>query len=274
MNFDAKLLCVNENLTIFDESVNNNFISGNKIRKLHGILKNTTINVGIISHGSVYSSHLLACAWWANYLDKESIGIVITDRKVDVQKYPHIKLAADFGMKLYFVKPEEANHRISEIKRQNNELAWIPGGGHTIEAANEYRILFKNLFESFKNKKIEKIVLPFGTGTTALGIWEAVKEYNVKVIGISVARSRKNCLNAIRDLSENTQFDGLFIDDKYHEFYGKRLKIFEDSRCRFFKQTGVMVDPIYNAVAVCRLVESGLKKVLYVNTGGTLNNLL
>jgi 1-aminocyclopropane-1-carboxylate deaminase/D-cysteine desulfhydrase-like pyridoxal-dependent ACC family enzyme len=69
-------------------------------------------------------------------------------------------------------------------------------------------------------------------------------------------------------------FEGLEIIDIYHKYYGRRLSIFEKSRDIFFKNTSILIDPIYNAVAITYLIEKKLNNVLYVNTGGSLNNLL
>jgi len=233
------------------------------------------VNKGILSFGSPFSSHLLACAWWASYLGVNSIGLVICENNINFNDYPHLKAAEHLGMKLIKVLSTEASNKIDIYREQFVDYFWIPGGGHTKEAAKEYTDLFEQLFlEERINHNITRVVLPFGTGTTAYGIWKSVSKRGIIVIGVSVSRNLDRCIQALTELEGVENFEGLEIIDIYHKYYGRRLSIFEKSRDIFFKNTSILIDPIYNAVAITYLIEKKLNNVLYVNTGGSLNNLL
>jgi len=123
---------------------------------------------------------------------------------------------------------------------------------------------------------IDNILLPFGTGTTTYGIWKAIKKYKkqIQVIGVSVSRSKVNCLAAIVELEGLKDFPNLLIVDQFSGKYGQNDKDTEHYSWKFFSETGILPDPIYNIRAVQYFYEQSLKNTLIVNTGGMLNNLL
>jgi len=275
MNLPSSIIKISDTLWVLDESTNNCYVAGNKIRKLNGIIPCPFRHKGILSFGSPYSSHLLACAWWAAYLKVSAVGVVIHDGELNSKDYPHLRAADLMGMKLVYADNSDARDIISREKNTHQDFLWIPGGGHTIDGSLQYTQLFDDLFKSsIIDKRITQIVLPYGTGTTAHGVWVSAIKHGIKVIGVSVARSKSRCLDALKDVSPYDSFDMLHIEDKYHECYGKRLDRFEKRRSEFFEMTSILVDPIYNAVAVTHMLENNMKNVLYVNTGGALNNLL
>lgn len=265
------------NCFLLDESLNNNLVSGNKFRKLQGILSKTGKISGILSFGSPYSSHLLACAWWTKRMGIPFIGIVISDKEIVINDYPHLKMAKIFGASLSFTSNKEAYTDIENAKQKFSEYLWIPGGAHTIDAAKAYESYFDELFmqEDCLNE-IESIILPYGTGTTAYGVWKSVQNNNrsICIYGISVSRSKEKCYQAIHELEGKDQFDGLVISDQFAGQYGTLDKNTNKLRWDFFNETGILPDPVYNAKSVHYFYQSSLRNVLILNTGGMLNNLL
>jgi 1-aminocyclopropane-1-carboxylate deaminase/D-cysteine desulfhydrase-like pyridoxal-dependent ACC family enzyme len=273
---EYRLIKINT-LSILDENLNNSFISGNKIRKIKAIVDTQQAINGILSIGSSYSSHILACAWWAKKLNIPFKGIIITDGKIQSEKYPHLKMAEKFGAGLVFTSNKDAYYTIDFWKQKLSNYLWIPGGAHTLEAANAYKVLFDKLFkEDDVMEQIESIILPYGTGTTAYGIWKSVLKNNqrIKVIGVSVSRDKERCFEAISKLEGLNDFQGLMIDDRFSGKYGEMDDITEKFRWQFFLETGLLPDPVYNAKSIRYFYEEKLKNALIVNTGGMLNNLL
>ena len=260
-----------------DENLNNSFISGNKLRKLQGILREVKNVKGILSFGSPFSSHLLACAYYGRKMGIPVTGIVITDQDANVLKYPHLNMAEKFGARLIFTPNDCAYEVIEKYKNELSDYLWIPGGGHTLEAAKAYEFFFEELF---KNETIwnqtDKIILPYGTGTTTYGIWKATRKHKkeIQVIGISVSRSKEKCIAAIEELEGLQEFPNLLIVDQFAGKYGHIDKETERYRWKFFEETGLLPDPVYNARAVHYLYGLNLNNALLVNTGGMLNNLL
>lgn len=268
-----------ENYSVLDESLNNSFFSGNKFRKIKGILASAKYNSikGILSFGSPYSSNLLACAWYAKKLRIPFQGIVLKDNIINTTKFPNLKMVENLGGKLIYSKLENAYATIEDYKIQLNDYLWVPGGAHNLEAAKEYEAYFDRLFLcEYLNDEIDNIIVPYGTGTTAYGIWKSIinNQKKITVYGVSVSRKQDKCFSSIKELEEVDKFPGLIIDDRFSGSYDKIDDKTNNYRWRFFSETGILPDPIYNAKAVNFYYESDLSNTLIVNTGGMLNNLL
>jgi len=266
-----------KNFFLLDENLNNSYVSGNKFRKLQGILRSAGTIEGILSFGSPYSSHLLACAYYGKILELPVTGIIISEREIKTIRFPYLNMTKKFGTKLIFTDMVNAFSIIEKYKKQLPQYLWIPGGGHTLEAAKEYELFFDELFKKENIwSHINKIILPFGTGTTAYGIWMSVRkqENPIEVIGVSVSRNKDKCIYAVKEMEGLDKFPGLTIIDQFSGRYGQRDNESEKNRWRFFKETKVLPDPIYNARAVQYFYEQNYTNALIVNTGGMLNNLL
>lgn len=267
---------INDNY-ILDENLNNSFIAGNKIRKVKAILDvHDKIN-GILTYGSAYSSHLLACAWWSRKLQIPFKGIVVTDKSISIDNFPNLKMSKILGADLYITNNNDAYKTIDFWQHKLFDYLWIPGGAHTLEASKSYEELFDKLFKHDSSlKQIESIILPFGTGTTAYGIWKSAQKYNpdLKIIGVSVSRSKEQCYNAISSIEGVTEFNNLRIIDVFSGKYGVIDDKSTSCRWRFFEEMGILPDPIYNSRSVQYYYENKLQNVLIINTGGMLNNLL
>ena len=265
------------NNIILDENCINSFISGNKVRKVKGIMDGGGNTNGLITIGSKYSSHILACAYWACYSSISMIGIVITDKQINIKEYPHLLMAVKFNADLKYINNENAYEYIENIKNLNKNYLWIPGGGHHQKAARVYEDLFMKIFRENDNARhCRTILIPFGTGTTTLGILNAVKKsgLDIEVIGVSVSRSKDRCLEALYEIQNEIPVEQLEIVDWFSGKYEERSNETENARWNFFYRSGILVDPIYNAKSIYTFHEKGLEKCLIVNTGGMLNNLL
>ncbi|MEX2483762.1 MAG: pyridoxal-phosphate dependent enzyme [Brumimicrobium sp.] len=277
ISLNANLKSFN-NFFLLDENLNNSFVSGNKVRKLKGILNEVKGINGLLTFGSVFSSHCLATAYYGKLLDLPVKLIVLSDEAVNIEDYPHLKLSQKLGADLLFCLTKDAHKYIDEKKQELNDYFWIPGGGHTLSAAKEYEILFEELFtkNDALKKRVKSIILPFGTGTTAFGIYKGLinAKCDIKVIGVSVSRNKEKCVNAIKDLDQKLDLSNLNIIDDYAGKYHLTNEATENARMIFFKESGVLVDPIYNAKSLECFYRYQIKDSLIVNTGGMLNNFL
>jgi len=263
---------------LLDEGQNHSYVSGNKIRKFKGILRSQTSVKGLITLGSVYSSHCLTTAFFGAYLKKPVVLIIIADEKIDSTKFPHLKASLDFGAQILFVSSQEATEFIDFQQERYNDYLWIPGGGHTKDASEEYCSFFIELFKNnLQLSTLKQVVLPYGTGTTAFGICKAIAalQLSMRVIGVSVARNKERCIKSALDFAETKEeVSPLIIVEDYAGLYEKRTERTESARRRFFQETSVLPDPIYNAKSIEYFYRNNMRDTLLVNTGGTLNNLL
>jgi 1-aminocyclopropane-1-carboxylate deaminase/D-cysteine desulfhydrase-like pyridoxal-dependent ACC family enzyme len=125
-------------------------------------------------------------------------------------------------------------------------------------------------------RSIDWILLPYGTGTTALGITAALQELGaaIKVMGISVSRTKERCLKAAEEFLSIGDLGNLLIDDRFAGKYGQRTTDQDNYFAQFLKETGIMVDPIYNIRSVQYFYDENLSNGLIINTGGTGNLFL
>lgn len=279
IKLDYHLVKLDNNCFLLDENRNNSFISGNKVRKLKGILNNVEKPKGLLTFGSVYSSHCLASSYYGKLLDIPVVLIILSDDKVTIKDYPHLTISESFGATILFCSKNSAYGFIEEKKQELENYYWVPGGGHSIHAANEYEELFVTLIEENQElgDKINNIILPYGTGTTSLGISNGIRRagcHQIRVIGISVSRNENSCREAIIELGSNADYSNLDIIDDYSGKYEARTDSTEKARLKFMKQTGILVDPIYNAKSIEFFYRRKMENTLIVNTGGMLNNLL
>lgn len=262
---------------LLDENLIHSVVAGNKYRKVKAILEATGPVGGIVTIGSKYSSHLLASAYWARRLGVGMVGIVITDGEIEVDQYPHLKLARELGADLRWTDSTAAFDFIEETKAACPQSLWIPGGAHTPEAAATYERLMMHLLESEPALAgIEMVLLPLGTGTTALGIANGLARAGCKarVLGVSVSRSAERCREAMAEVDQGLGLDRIDIDDRFAGSYERRGEQTEAARSRFLDESGVLVDPIYNAKAFVVYYDRAMTRTLVINTGGMLNNLL
>lgn len=279
IKLDHHLVKLENNCYLLDENRNNSFISGNKVRKLRGILSAIEKPEGLLTFGSVYSSHCLATSYYGKLLGIPVVLIILTDDRITIKDYPHLAISKNLGANLVFSSTDSAHKFIEEQKNEFGNYYWIPGGGHTKNAAEEYEELFKRLFEENEELKIniKNVVLPFGTGTTAFGIYNGIKkagDNQIVVTGISVSRDEERCSKALVELEPSADLSGLSIKGDYVGKYEIRTEATENARIKFLKETGVLIDPIYNAKSVECFYRYEMTNTLIVNTGGMLNSLL
>jgi len=267
---------VSNTLSVLDESSNSPFCGGNKVRKLNRILGQER-SKGLLTFGSKYSSHCLAVAYWGAKHDCPVRLLVLDEEEIDTRRFPHLVLSKRLGADLIFVPNAQAYERITGEQVKFPGYRWIPGGGHCMAGLEAYKAWFLSVLSEYPELRTRtKVVLPYGTGTTALGILAAIREegLSMRVIGVSVSRDRIRCLTAAREFIDEASIKFLQIDDRYSGRYGERERHHDAIRMRFLKRTGILPDPVYNVRVVEYLYEENVTEGILVHTGGQLNNLL
>lgn len=262
---------------VFDEAAGNALVGGNKLRKARAIFEVKKPHYGVLTIGSKFSSHLVACAYWARYFGLPMIGIIVGDDIVSIGEYANLKFAANLGADLQQVAQKDAFDHIEDLKARYFSWLWIPGGGHTRHGADAYQALFQHLFEyDSLAEDIETVLVPLGTGTTALGVADglALAGSKARVLGVSVSRNAQQCRDSILEFGARPGVSRIDVDARFSGNYENRTTATEAARWRFFEDTGFLVDPIYNAKALAVYYEEKMQSTLVFHTGGVLNNLL
>ena len=194
-----------------------------------------------------------------------------------------------YDVKIIHCSLEDAHDFIDEYQEQQKgeNFLWIPGGGHIPEAAFGYVDAAQEMLQQADELGLtfDAVFLPCGTGTTQAGLIYGLRNQDIKVIGISIARPVERCINEIKDtLNSMYEFDGLVssnspdiivLDNMGIKYGDTDENIIEVSR-QLAHTDGIFLDPIYNAKAFYGMKQyledyDQLQKVLYVNTGGLPN---
>lgn len=246
-------------------------VSGNKWRKLHLIFEQAIKDkkTEIITFGGAYSNHLLATACAGSIYGIKTTGIVRGEEIKNLN--PQLSLCQRYGMNLTFVSRTEYKDKksLSEKYTSKNNLVIDEGGRHPL-AIEGVKTIIQEL-----QRQYDYLVLPVGTGTTLEGIAEEIKDTNLatKIIAYSALKenqedkSRLNNLLDIIDWKDDTEFGG------YGKFNLELIQFMND----FTKETGILIDPIYQGkmyFGLANLIEGNHfkpgSKILCIQTGGNL----
>ncbi len=273
-NINSQILIGLNRLLVIDESRNWPLCGGNKYRKIDRILSGKK-HSGILTYGSKYSSHCLAATYWGTERTIPVRLIIIRDN-FQGKESPNIIASKHLGAQIVETDANEASATIEREQARYKNYTWIAGGGHCKQGFEAYRDwFFETLKENKSVRERDEIVLPYGTGTTALGILAAVIDagLSTRVTGVSVARSKELCLEEARKFLPESALNQLNIIDKYEGKYGVQLESDHETRIDFLRNTGILPDPIYNVRSASYIRQLDPQKTLIIHTGGQLNNL-
>ncbi|CAM4075519.1 1-aminocyclopropane-1-carboxylate deaminase/D-cysteine desulfhydrase [Kerstersia similis] len=268
---------------------------GNKGRKTQKIFSNihATKNPVIITNGGLQSNHARVCALMAAK-HKYECHLVLHS---DAQDGNHICAQGNYliskiaGASIHIVHADQIAKKIEEISSAlidaNKTPVIIPGGGHCLEGSLAYVDAIKELPE-----EPDYIFLASGTGTTQAGLMAGLdlRQWNTKVIGISVARTAGRAKAVIHDSYMETRVhlgiqhpierEVLFHDAWTFGGYEKHSPELSALIKDVAQQTGLILDPTYTAKAffgMMSIIKNSsifqYKKILFLHTGGLINLL-
>lgn len=262
--------------TLVDESTNAPVVGGNKIRKLSAILHSEP-PAGLLTYGSRYSSHCAAAAYWAAEKGIPARVLILDDDPSSLDDAPAVRLCHRLAAQVVPVYSSDAHGRIAEEKLAHEGYRWIAGGGHELPGAEAYRDWFYELLEQVPElQEREWVALPLGTGTTALGIAQAIvdADLSLPVYGVSVSRDKRRCITALSEFSWNRAVDQIHVIDDFSGYYGQPLGDEKKASRKMLKATGVLPDPIYNVRVAQFVTRNQMTNGVIINTGGQHNYYL
>jgi len=256
-------------------------ISGNKWRKLKGYISSFQ-QEGIVTLGGAFSNHLHATAKLCQYLAIPLVCLV-RGKEADIQN-PTLSDVKKWGGEI--IRIERSQYRLIRdsgylpLSFQSKYENWkfIPEGGLGPGAFLGVEDLAQEIL-SQPNDKIDIVVLPVGSGTTAAVLRHFLPS-SIRVLGIRVvkdddlkARLKLN-FPSLSQLSELEIIKG-FEWKGFGRYDQKLLNWIDDNQSKF----DLPLDVIYNSKAFYGLVElvksnqiSRDKNVLYIHTGGLQGN--
>ena len=250
-------------------------ISGNKAFKLWPFLDTCHEGETVLSWGGAYSNHLLALSAAAKQKRLNATGIIRGDEKGLDNAW--IRRMQSNGMKLHFVSRSEYKLRndetyCHEMAQKFEASCIVPEGGKGllgIRGASEM---------VHETEPYAIIALPGGTGTTAVGIAQKLKQTSVEII----------CLQAFKGAGilwkELSQHDGIephhlpnlsIIDTLNLGRFGVEHPDAAKFRVDFYQHSSIALDTVYGSKAMLgliRLLQNGTiptrESILYIHTGG------
>ena len=223
----------------------------------------------IISVGGAYSNHLLALSQAGKYYQFQTKGFVYGDY-VDVHNFT-LSSCLNNGMEIVPLSKKEFLH-IKEKGFSTREYEYfVPEGGSNNLSFIGTGELYAELIQQMPD--LTHIVLPFGSGGTTAGIYQASLR-SIEIIAIPVLK-----LNPKQHLLKifHRDFDALKSFDEYHfGGYAKFNQTLLDFITSWHEKYSMVVDPIYNGKALFGLIEKlshgyfpPYSKIVYIHTGGS-----
>lgn len=256
--------------------------SGNKFYKLKYNLEEAKRSgkKTVLTFGGAYSNHIHACASAAKLEGLSSIGVIRGDF-LD-ENNPTLAFAKSQGMELHFIDRESYRKKSSpsfllKLEEKFGDFFLIPEGGTNALAIQGTREIMGSDADLFSH-----VGTPIGTGGTFLGLASSIHPEQ-KLMGFSALKGefiRKEIQDKLNQYDISPQ-GSLELFTNYHfGGYAKWKPELIEFIHWFFKEFGVVLDPVYTGKMVFGAFDLIQKnyfptgsKVLLLHTGGLQGNL-
>jgi len=251
-------------------------LSGNKYRKLYTLLKIPKQNyTKIISYGGGQSNAMYAIAClchakgWAFHYYTKTLPQVLKDGAVG-----NLELAIEKGMIVHEVEHVAFEEKVAQLQKINEKQTLvIRQGGADEVAKNGIYLLADEIAQWKKKNSINELslVLPSGTGTTALYLREALGK-DIKVYTSVLVGDEKYQYEQWKKLSDGPYPHIFALENK--QKFAKPYDEYLDMYKELYKVTGIEFDLIYAPKTWIQMCEN-LKddeNVMYIHTGGVSGN--
>ena len=247
-------------------------ISGNKWRKLKfNIDKAIREKKGILTFGGAFSNHIYATAHTANAFRLPCIGII---RGTYVDRDNHtLASARSVGMKIELVTHDiyRQKNQVSYLKalqKKYPDYLLIPEGGNNDLAMEGIKELGDEITTG--NFEADYITVSAGTASTAKGLLRSIPHASKLIVFSSL---KGEFLKDEIVAEENTNWE---LNTDFH--FGGYAKVNENLVTfinTYKEETGILLDPIYNAKMVYGLhsllgqnrINPG-SRIMIIHTGG------
>lgn len=188
-------------------------------------------------------------------------------KRVKEQEYGNLYESKILGMGHIEIENDMYQDYISALRVNVEANVYLldQGGADTL-AEDGIKELAKEIKDASLSTKV--IALPSGTGTTALYLALALREYRIYTVAcIGDTEYLKEQMQALSEIPDNLII--LESSQKYHfakpykEFYGVYKKLLE---------SGIEFDLLYAPLMWKTLLEYDLENVLYIHSGGVSGN--
>ena len=274
-----------------DDLLSDNF-SGNKARKLYYYLINDFPDIQkVVSYGSIQSNAMYSISvlckkrgwefdYFVNHIPsyllenpegnykyalENGINIIIGENILEVMASPSLKF--------------EAKAPVFSLKRTliDNNTIFIQEGGRDLEAKIGIDILASEIIDwrDSNNFNNLKVMLPSGTGTTALFLSKALKKEDIIVYTTPCVGDKEYLIKQFKMLESNSKFypEILLLDKKYHfgKLYRDNYEIWKELKDISNIEFDLLYDP-KGWLAIDKYKEIFDEQTLYIHQGGLIGN--
>jgi len=245
------------------------YLAGNKYRKLYKLLNTPPNKLNkIISYGGTQSNAMLAIAamckskgWEFDYYTKPQSD---TQKTLDIGNYYHsIKL----GMKHIEIDASLYKDYIASLFLNINDNEFVVHQGGAIKEAREG---IEVLADEIRSSSIDatSIATPSGTGTTALFLALALKEFKIYTTPcIGDVSYLKMQMQALHNIPDNL----IILEPKKKYHFAKPYREFIEIHKKLI-DAGVEFDLLYAPSMWEALLNQTKESILYVHSGGVSGN--
>ena len=245
-------------------------ISGNKLFKLSGCLKNWDGDKPVLSFGGAYSNHLLALSALGFRCGFETIGVVRGEEPA-IKSHRIIQMQNN-GMRLIYVSRNEYRLKaeknwLDKLNKDLGDFFMIPEGGANLLGIEGAKNMVK------EQEDYDLVVIPSGTGTSAAGISLRLINSKTIVLAFQVLKGEgiiKKSIEQFIPLPNN-----LVVNEDFHfGGYAKRNNDLIQFAVQFEAQHQLKLDLVYGSKAfygLQTLINEGKlnhKRILYIHSGG------
>ena len=280
---------VNKTLMIKRDDLTGHCFGGNKERKLDRIAASPEARdaQAFITLGAPQSNHCRMTAALAARLGIEAHLILIGEQ---LPSEGNLFLDQLLGASIHFCHDDHVQDKIAEVqaalKARNLKTFFIEGGGHTPAGFAAYALAAQELKQQCDNIDFQpdSIVVTCGTGTTHAGLAAgcAMLNWNVRVIGISIARKAARCREVFRQsCSEACTRFGItstipepeIYDDYIGEGYAIPTPAALDAIRAAARGDGLILDPAYTGKTFAAMLDLCHKNlignnIIFIHSGG------
>ena len=249
--------------------------SGNKARKFYFYLEKDFQDIKkIVSYGSAQANSLYSLSVLAK-IKNVKLDYYVNHISSFLKQKPEGNYKAALENSANIIeKPDDNIQKFIEENLINKETLFIEEGGRVKEAEYGIKILAEEIKLWAKENHINdlKIMLPCGTGTTALFLQ---KNLPFEVLSVSCVGGNEYLKKQFFHLEENEKYHPKIIkmQKKYH--FGKLYKEFYDIWQEVKDETKIEFDLLYDPLGFLALSNSKYFKentILYIHQGGLLGN--
>ncbi len=268
-------------------------LTGNKVRKLEYLLhdaKKKKCNY-IFTSGGDQSNHARATCIAATSLGFKSKLFLWGNQNQNPDGNLFLDKLTGTEIKFLTKKEYKNVYKImiaeSEVLKKKKEKAYvIPSGGSSIVGIWGYINFVKELNEQIDLKKIKGIVFANGSAGTASGILlgSALLGVNLKIFPVIVLDTKEQVYDEIETLTtecikefgldvkanmKNIEIIEGYSEEGYKNISPDKIKLIN----KFFRETGILLDPTYTGKAFTAYYENFIRSkkksnTLFLHTGG------